>query len=198
MYVSSKFIDILRYKYEGCVLHPYDDKDASRLTYVRGEWRRVDGAICLGWPTIGIGHVIRDNEPRYTEITLDTAIRLCRSDVTWVEETVRRQCPSVTDQNQFDALCLFTFNCGSGGLTKSGIPLAIKEGRSPEKEWNSYGLTTKGVLSKVLVDRRAAEFRLYHTGEIDIDETLASVAVTTRETLETLPELSGHTHREED
>ena len=83
---------------EGVVLHIYNDQ--------------------TGNPTIGIGHLITDDDPDFSDgITKEQALELLAKDVHHVETAINAYQFDLT-QNQFDVLADFAFNCGTGALAK--------------------------------------------------------------------------------
>lgn len=143
--------------FEGCVLHPYLD--------------------IRGIPTIGIGTIMYDTGKRVSmtdpPITMDYAEKL-------LEWQVKLKTAAVNglhilfNQNEFNALCSFTYNEGVGALQKSTIVrLARQNTKDPAigpafALWNKIEYTkpdgTVGyVVSKDLVARRAREYALYST-----------------------------------
>ena len=72
--------------------------------------------ICPGgWPTIGYGHVVRENEQdRFVDgIDEATAEELLRRDVGTAERAVLRLIRVPFEDGRFDALASFTFNLGA-------------------------------------------------------------------------------------
>lgn len=65
--------------------------------------------------TIGYGHYGQDVLPGQT-ITLAEGEALLRKDLNQFEIWVNRYAPWPTNQNEFDALVSFTYNCGPGSL----------------------------------------------------------------------------------
>lgn len=68
--------------------------------------------ICpAGYPTIGYGHLVRDNE-KFETISQEAAEALLRIDVESAEHAVLRLIDIPLTDGQFDALVSFTFNLG--------------------------------------------------------------------------------------
>lgn len=108
--ISQAGLDFIA-KWEGCVLKPYKD--------------------VAGLRTIGIGHLIKPNEkyPDGISITKDQAYALLRIDVEKCENAIKKAfANSPLTQNQFDVLCSFGFNCGTGVYTNSSVAKAIVSG----------------------------------------------------------------------
>lgn len=80
-------------EFEGCVLYAYDDRT--------GVW------------TIGYGHTV--GVKKGDEITQSQAESYLKSDLKIYEDNVNNT-SLILNQNQFDALVSFTYNCGAGSL----------------------------------------------------------------------------------
>jgi len=66
--------------------------------------------------TIGYGHYGEDVKPGQT-ITEAEAVKLLKSDVAKIESAVNKYATKYKwNQNQFDAIASFTYNCGAGNL----------------------------------------------------------------------------------
>ena len=77
--------------------------------------------------TIGFGHYGPDVKPWWI-LTRREARRLLRKDVKWAEKAVRRGVKVRLNQNQFDALVSFTFNCGAGAFSSSTLLRLLNQG----------------------------------------------------------------------
>lgn len=135
-------------KWEGCVLKPYKD--------------------VAGLRTVGVGHLIGANEnfPDGVSITMERALELLSKDVEKCEVSIKKNFTSSLNQNQFDALVSFGFNCGVGVYSNSGVANAVKTGefdKVPARllEWNKARVN--GVLQEVkgLTSRRKSEGDLF-------------------------------------
>ena len=75
------------------------------------------------WPTIGYGHVVRDDEQdRFTDgIDEAEAAELLRRDVESAERAVLRLIRVPLEDGRFDALTSFAFNLGAGALQRSTL-----------------------------------------------------------------------------
>ena len=71
-----------------------------------------------GHPTIGIGHLIKPDEDFTMGITLMQAETLLYDDMEPVEAKILGLAPDGCRQNQFNALCSFGFNLGTGALAQ--------------------------------------------------------------------------------
>jgi lysozyme len=133
---------------------------------------------CSGYYTVGWGHcLIKDNGtyclnitdveryfPEYLIIDELFAAELLKQDLLRFERNID-SLNLTLNQNQFDALVSFIFNCGFGNLQKSTLLKRIKNiVNTPTIEacfamWNkSAGVTLRG-----LILRRSAEAKLYNT-----------------------------------
>lgn len=81
--------------FEGCRLEAYKDP--------------------LGIPTIGVGHT--EGVQMGQKITYDEAMQMFRDDIVKYERYVNKTGLEL-NQNQFDALVSFAYNCGAGNLKK--------------------------------------------------------------------------------
>ncbi len=116
-----------------------------------------------GVDTIGYGHVIRKGES-YTSITKKEADKLLRKDLGPFERTIQDKVEVPLSQNQYDSLCSFIFNVGSGNFNSSTMlkKLNAKDYTGAANEfprWNKAG----GKIIKGLVNRRAKEKELFNT-----------------------------------
>jgi len=113
--------------------------------------------------TIGYGHTknVREND------ILDQrkAEYLLIQDLAWVEDVVNRECSNL-NQNQFDALVSFVFNCGEKNFMRSTLLKCLKANpqntniRGEFVRWNKGG----GIVLAGLIRRRRAEADLYFNG----------------------------------
>ena len=135
MKVSEKGFAIIK-KYEGCRLTAY---------------------VCpAGKLTIGYGHT--KGVKKGQKITQAQAEAYLREDVTGAEKAVNAIGKGF-NQNQFDALISFTYNCGSGNLK------TLCKDRSVDQIGEKIILYNKANGKKLngLVRRREEEQRLYKT-----------------------------------
>lgn len=137
MKISETGLNLIK-QFEGCHVTAYKDS--------------------VGVLTIGYGHT--KGVKAGQKITLAQADEYLRQDVATAEKAVSKYKYSY-NQNQFDALVSFTFNCGAGNLkkiTNSGTrTLAQISARLPN--YNKAG----GKVLTGLVRRRAAEKKLFDT-----------------------------------
>ncbi len=135
MKISQKGIDLIK-SFEGCVLSAY---------------------LCPSnvW-TIGYGHTTGVYQGQV--ITKEQAEEYLKTDLVRYEGYVNNTC-LVLNQNQFDALVSFTYNCGSGNLKKLIANRNIAQIAEAMLLYNkSNGKTLSG-----LVRRREAERKLFLT-----------------------------------
>ena len=137
--------------WEGCVLKVYND--------------------IAGKATIGIGHLILPGE-NFTTITKDEALQILAKDVGKCEAAISKYITVELNQNQFDALVSFSFNCGVGALNNTGVAKAVNAGNFdlvPAKllEWCKYSVIENGVkvtkTNNGLYNRRKSEGELFST-----------------------------------
>ena len=120
-----------------------------------------------GWPTIGYGHVVRDDERERFASGVDeaTAEGLLRRDVETAERAVLRFIRVPLADGRFDALGSFAFNLGAGALQRSTLRRKVnreEHGAVPEefRRWVFAG----GRKLKGLIRRREAEAAFYAAG----------------------------------
>ena len=146
MKTSSKGVSLIK-QFEGCRLNAYKCP--------AGVW------------TIGYGHTagVKGGDT----ITQETAEAYLRNDLAIYEKAVEKYNGIYHfNQNQFDALVSFTYNCGAGNLknlTQSG-KCTIAQISAKLPLYNKAG----GVVLRGLVRRRAAEKELFDT-PIKTDKT---------------------------
>lgn len=151
MKISSNGIAIIK-EFEGCKLSAYHD--------------------VAGIATIGYGCTTGVCVPM--TITLDQAVQML-VDALETPEAVIEQVVKVTlNQNQYDALVVFTYNVGSGNLSSSTLLRLLNQGNytgaaAQFPRWNR----AKGVVVDGLTRRRLAEQALFNT---PVDATAACAA----------------------
>ena len=125
-----------------------------------------------GHCTIGIGHLVHHGRCNGSEpaefkagITRERAFELLQEDAAEVARAIRRHVRVPLNQAQFDALCSFGFNCGTGAIATSTLTRRLNAGEyaavpSELNRWvKAGGQTLPG-----LVRRRKAEGRLFARG----------------------------------
>ena len=117
--------------------------------------------------TIGWGHTGKDAVPGKT-ITKDRAEQILRIDVRRFEDAVNLLITVPLNQQQFDALVSFTFNCGIGALEESTLRKRLNKGEDPNTvareelpKWVKAGSKTL----PGLVERRKKEVELFTSGQ---------------------------------
>ncbi len=121
--------------------------------------------ICpAGYPTIGYGHVVREDErDRFAEgIDEQEAETLLQRDVRWAERGVLRLINVPLTDGQFDALVSFTFNLGTGALQRSTLRRKVnrEEHEQVPREFMRW-VWADGRRLQGLIKRRAAEAANY-------------------------------------
>jgi len=132
-------------QWEGLFLHTYNDG--------------------VGVLTIGYGHTTAAGPPQVhygMTITQPQADEILAADLASVEADVNRLVKVPINQNQFDALVSFTFNCGAGALARSNVLHAVNAGHFAQvpdalMAWTHGG----GHVMLGLVRRRKAEGALF-------------------------------------
>ena len=163
--ISAEALDLLK-RWEGCVLHAYDDADPARPPRFIQPGDAVRGTL-----TISYGHT-RTVRPGQ-RITAAEAERLLREDLAPVEAAIERVIIVPLTDGQHGALVSFAFNLGHS--TAQGSPLASITATLNRGDYDGalrrMGLYVKqrrnGRLVTVpgLVNRRAAEAGLWARGE---------------------------------
>lgn len=74
-----------------------------------------------GYPTIGVGHLIRPSESFSEPITEQEAEELLKKDLWTAERAVLRLTRVPLGDSQFNALVSFCFNLGSGAYQRSSM-----------------------------------------------------------------------------
>jgi len=137
-------------------LAPYDDQTSKDIS----AW--VEGA------TIGYGHLIAKGEwATYRDgITEAQAKALFRADAEPFERAVGAAITVNVQQYEFDAMVILAFNIGQSGFRNSSVaklvndPKAVTGHASLEDAWKSWN-KSQGKVMKGLINRRAAEWRIY-------------------------------------
>ncbi len=123
--------------------------------------------------TIGYGHYGADVKADQT-ITQEQAEAYLRSDLGIAEAAVRTYVDAFTpNQNQFDALVSFSYNCGGGNLKKLVSGRTAAEVAAAMPNYCHAG----GQVLQGLVRRRAAEVELFNE-EVENEVTKTEKAVT--------------------
>ena len=128
--------------------------------------------ICpAGWPTIGYGHVVKDNErERFTHgITEEEGDVLLANDIKRYELSVCHLITMPLDDGMYNALVSFTFNLGGGALQRSTLRQKLNRKEYADAAdaflaWKWGGRPLRVLPG--LVKRRATERHLFLTGEL--------------------------------
>lgn len=120
-----------------------------------------------GYPTIGYGHVVKNDEDFSAGIDEEKAEELLRQDAQIAERAVLRLINVPLTDGQFDALVSFTYNLGGGALQRSTLRRKInREEHAEVPEQFMRWVWAGGRKLKGLVRRRAAE-AISYTGKIN-------------------------------
>lgn len=119
----------------------------------------------VGILTIGYGHVIQPGEVFPVDgLTEQGASDLLRADLERREHRMNQLVTVPLSQEQWDALCSWTFNLGVGSLEKSTMLARINEGRFEEAATEMRKWVHAGIAGKVLpglVARREKEAEVF-------------------------------------
>lgn len=142
MKTSNNGINLIK-RYEGCCLKSYKCP--------AGKW------------TIGYGHT--KNVKKDMVITKQQAIEYLKADLETFEKAVDKYVQVPINQNQFDALVSFSFNCGTGALKNSTLlkKLNSKDYEGAASEFTRWNKSNGKVLTG-LTARRSAEKELFSKG----------------------------------
>lgn len=135
-------------KEEGCVLHIYKDQ--------------------IGYPTIGIGHLILPGEDFSAGITQEQAEEMLRKDLQKTALSIQRLITVPIDDEQYSALLSWTYNLGTGALQRSTMRSKLNReeymGAADEMlKWCWAG----GKKRTFLYNRRIRERNLFLRGPIE-------------------------------
>lgn len=141
---SEKAYDLIK-KFEGLVLHAYPDPASGGKPYTigYGSTRHKDGT------PVKLGEVV----------TKEEAEELMEHEVDSMSEQIKVE----ISQSQFDALCVFAYNCGIDALLKSTLYKKVKANPNDpdiQKEFMRW-VFASGRLMPGLFNRRKAEWELY-------------------------------------
>jgi len=149
--ISNKGLDLIK-KYEGFKSNAY---------------------LCpANIPTIGFGSTYYEDgtKVRLTDlsITEERATELLKALLVTYEKSVDSYCVDEINQNQFDSLCSFAYNCGLGNLKSSTLLKKVNINSNDPLikdeflKWNKGG----GKVLKGLTLRRNDEANLYFSKEV--------------------------------
>lgn len=142
-------------RYEGCVLHLYNDPTNNA--------------------TIGVGHLvhvgpINGSEPAEFKsgITRRRALELLAHDAKQASVAVRQAITQPLKQAEFDALVSFTFNCGAGSLRTSTLRRKLNAGNRAAVPAELMRWVYSGSMKLPgLIRRRQAEGQLFANGKYE-------------------------------
>lgn len=124
-----------------------------------------------GFPTIGFGHKLTQQDiisKRFNQgITIEDAENLVKSDLKPFVDNVNEHVCTPLNQNQFDALVIFSFNIGVNGFNTS---TALKEINASDlkdvpdamRRFNKTTIKGKLKVSPGLINRREKEIDLWY------------------------------------
>jgi lysozyme len=117
-----------------------------------------------GYPTIGVGHLIKQGEDFSEGITEDQMMQILAADVMKCERAISEKVKVPLEQNQFDALVSWSFNVGIGALWSSTLLIRLNLGKHAEVPelllaWCNAG----GKKNQGLLNRRKSEGKLWST-----------------------------------
>ena len=162
MQISENGLAMIRH-WEGCRLAAYAD-GAGVWTIGFGTTRYDGGAPVAAGDTC----------------TQDEASSWLAGDaVSIAQEPVNKLVAVALTQNQFDALCDFTYNLGQGNLSESTLLRKLNAGdyagaQAEFPRWNKVA----GSPSQGLTNRRNAEANLFGTPDGDADAALGAISDT--------------------
>ena len=141
--IPVKAIEFIK-KEEGCVLHIYKDQ--------------------AGYPTIGVGHLLRKGEDFSNGITEEEAENILKKDLLYTAAAIMRLITVPLSDNQYSALLSYCFNCGTGALQASTLrsKLNREEYTGAASEFPKWCFA-KGIRLKALYNRRIREMNLFLT-----------------------------------
>lgn len=158
MRTISQFVEDKIVRWEGEVLHSYDDFDKNHRPIQPG--MPVRGTL-----TIGVGHTGPDVKPGMT-ITKERSRELLRKDLASFEHVVEKFVKVPLTDNQFGALVSFAFNVGAGNFTGSTLLRKLNKGNYAAVPIELMKWTkSKGKTLPGLINRRTQEAALWGTGE---------------------------------
>ncbi len=164
MNISKKGVELLK-EYESLKLMPYDDQNPKEKLE---NWNER--------ATIGYGHLIIKTEwIKFKDgITKEEAADLKAKDLSMYIYIVNKYVKPELNQNQFDALVIFSYNIGPGAFKRSTALKIINDPNytsvyypTLESAWKAFNkdrhpVTGKKFVSNGLVNRRKKEWNLYN------------------------------------
>lgn len=144
--VSDALVNFIA-SYEGFSATPYRGVDYQNLT-------------------IGYGHVILPGKS-FTSLTQAQSLALMKTDLATYHQSVNNEFGPILNQNQFDALVSFCYNCGKNVWRSANLTGDIKSGASNDvlktdfTNWSLCG----NVVVQGLLNRRLDEWEMYVNGD---------------------------------
>lgn len=134
-------------------------------------FRRTMYKDVKGLATIGVGHLIKDDEPHLLEKTLtDKEVReLFKQDVSIFERCVNKSLNKPVKQNEFDALVSFAFNIGCGGFQRSSILRYINDGGTDKETVKELFMNWRK--PEAIASRRMKEVYVYLDANYEISHS---------------------------
>lgn len=120
--------------------------------------RKKSGEVVYDVPTIGYG--CTENVTVGMVWTHDQAIAALKKEIAKHEKHVTRLTTVDLNQNEFDALTSFCYNCGEGNLAKLIVPLNKGDRAATARKFHEF-VKAKGIEIPGLVSRRAREASLF-------------------------------------
>ncbi|EDF5548094.1 glycoside hydrolase family protein [Salmonella enterica] len=114
--------------------------------------------------TIGTGHTGKVDGVaihRGMTITQDTADRLLRDDLSWVERCIADRVAVVLNQNQYDALCSLIFNIGANAFIGSTVRRQLNAGNYTAAADAFLKWSRAGSNPTILAPRRGRERAMF-------------------------------------
>ena len=136
------------------------------LAHIKAEegYREVPYKDAGGVLTVGYGHTGKDVREGQN-VSPEQAEELLRHDCVAPADAINKHVHVVLNQHQFDALVSFVYNVGTADFINSTLLKTINAGQTNEisNQFMRWVFVNKK-RNKGLVNRRAAECRLYHGG----------------------------------
>jgi lysozyme len=120
--------------------------------------KKKSGEIVYDIPTIGYG--CTEGVTVGMVWTHDQAIAALKKEIAKHEKHVTRLCTVDLNQNEFDALTSFSYNCGSGNLAKLIVPLNKGDRAATARKFSEF-VKAQGIEMAGLVSRRARETAIF-------------------------------------
>lgn len=148
------------------------DIDQAGLEFI-SRWEGVILKVyrdIAGLKTVGIGHLVTKAEdakyPDGMAITHEHALELLHRDAQECVRAIRANITQPLNQNQFNALCSFAFNCGVGVTKSSGVAKAVNAGnwaavRPALLQWSKARINGVMQTNQGLLNRRKSEADLF-------------------------------------